>query len=155
MKPTYSDIVHWMTDYFAAYNAYAQNPETVARMSDYFTPDVRFVPYISAFGGPSNAVTDRDEFFRMFTGHPTVYEKFEVEDIAVDERRMVAVALLKVALFNSTTHEVLVRKHYMPRYQLVLDEKGTLKISTILFFWEATPPEVDEAYAIEKRGKSI
>jgi hypothetical protein len=149
MKPTYNDMVDWMKDYFAAYNAYAQNPETVDRMKDFFTPDVRFIPYISAFGGPANAVTSRDEFFRMFTGHPTVYEKFEVEDIAVDNKRMVVVALLDVALFDATTHEALVRKHYLPRYQLVLDAKGTLKISTIHFFWESMPPEVDEAYAIE------
>jgi hypothetical protein len=150
MKPAYDDIVRWMEGYFEAYNAYAQNPGTVHRMSEYFTPDVRFVPYVSAFGGPGNAVTSRDDFFRMFTSHPTVYEKFTVEDIAVDERRLVAVAFLKVALFDSKTNEVLVRKHYMPKYQLVLDEKGALKISTILFFWEATPPEVDEAYAIKK-----
>jgi hypothetical protein len=150
MKPTYDDMLMWMNDYFAAYNAFAQNPGTVHRMSDYFTADVHFVPYVSAFGGPEHAVTSRDDFFRMFTGHPTVYEKFEVEDIAIDEKRMVAVALLKVALFDSKTDEVLVRKHYLPRYQLVLDEKGTLKISTILFFWEATPPAVDAAYAIEK-----
>ena len=149
MKPAYNDIVRWMKEYFAAYNAYAQNPETVHRMRDYFTEDVRFVPYISAFGGPENAVNGRDDFFRMFTGHPTVYEKFEVVDIAVDERRMVVVALLKVALFESKTNEVLLRKHYLPRYQLVLDEEGVLKISTILFFWEAMPPEADEAYAID------
>jgi hypothetical protein len=150
MKPTYDDMVKWMKGYFAAYNTYAQNSDTVNRMSDYFTADVRFVPYVSAFGGPDKAITSRDDFFRMFTSHPTVYEKFEVEDIVVDERRMVAVALLKVALSDSRTNEVLLRKHYLPRYQLVLDERGALKISTILFFWEATPPEVDDAYAIEK-----
>ena len=150
MKLTYEDIVKWMENYFKAYNAYAQNPDTVDRMCDYFTPDVRFVPYISAFGGPENAVTSRDDFFRMFTGHPSVYEKFKVEDIIVDERRMVAVALLKVALFDSRTDEVLLRKHYLPRYQLVLDDNNMLKISNILFFWEAMPPEVDEAYGIEK-----
>ena len=151
MKPTYDAIVEWMTDYFAAYNAYAQNPETVQRMSDYFTEDVRFVPYVSDFGGPENAVTSREDFFRMFTGHPTVYERFEVEDIIVDERRMIAVGLLAVTLFDSKTDRVLLRKYYLPRYQLVLDEKGTLKISTILFFWEAMPPEIDKAYAIENR----
>ena len=149
MKPTYEDIVKWMNEYFVAYNAYAQNPETVDRMSDYFTPDVKFVPYVSAFGGPQNAVTNRDDFFRMFTGHPTVYEQFEVENIAVDERQMIVVAFLKVALFDSKTNEVLVRKRYLPRYQLVLDDKNRLKISTILFFWEASPPEVDATYAIE------
>ena len=152
MKPTYDAVVEWMKEYFAAYNAYAQNPETVHRMSEYFTEDVRFIPYISDFGGPNNAVTSRDDFFRMFTGHPTVYEQFEVEDIVVDERRMVAIGLLDVKLYDSKTDEVLVNKHYLPRYQLVLDEEGKLKISTIHFFWEAMPPEVDAAYAIEKPG---
>ena len=150
MKLKYEDIVKWMKDYFKAYNAYAQNPKTVNRMSKYFTPNVQFVPYVSAFGGPEKAVTNRDDFYRMFTGHPSVYEKFKVEDIIVDERRMVAVALLKVALFDSRTGEVLLRKHYLPRYQLVLDDNNTLQISKILFFWEAMPPEVDEAYGIEK-----
>jgi hypothetical protein len=148
MKPAYDDIVEWLKKYFAAYNAYAQNPDTADRMSEYFTTDVRFIPFVSAFGGPGNAVTSRDDFFRMFISHPTVYEKFDVVDIAVDEKRMVAVALLKVALFDSQTNEVLLRKHYLPRYQLVLDEKGALKISVIHFFWESTPPEIDELYAI-------
>ena len=150
MKQTYEEILRWMRDYFNAYNSYAQNPETVGRMSDYFTPDVHFVPYISAFGGPENPVTNREDFFRMFTGHPSVYEKFDVEDIVVDDRRMVATALLDVRLFESKTDRELLRKHYLPRYELVLDENNTLKIKTILFFWEASPPEVDEAYAIGK-----
>ena len=46
MKPTYEDIVKWMNEYFVTYNAYAQNPETVDRMGDYFTPDVKFVAYV-------------------------------------------------------------------------------------------------------------
>ncbi len=148
MKPTYDDIVTWMEEYFKAYNAYAQNPATVQRMTDYFTPDVRFVPYISAFGGPGNAVTSRDDFFQMFIGHPTVYEQFEVDNIVVDERKLVAVALLKATLYESKTNKVLLKKHYLPRYQLVLDDKNTLKISVIQFFWEAMPPEADAAFAI-------
>jgi hypothetical protein len=153
MKPTYDEIVKWMGEYFAAYNAYAQNPETVDRMSDYFTPDVHFVPYVSDFGGPENAVTNRDDFYRMFTGHPTVYEKFDVEDVIVDERRMITVVLMKVTLYDAKTDTVLLRKHYQPQYQLVLDDRNTLKIKKILFFWESMPPEVDEAYAIEKPEK--
>lgn len=151
MKPTYEELIKFMEDYFKAYNDYAQNPATVNKMSGYFTPDVHFIPYISAFGGPENgAVTSRDDFFHMFTGHPSVYEKFEnIEDIVIDERRMVATALLHVALYESKTDKVLLRKHYLPRYQLVLDRDNTIKISRILFFWEATPPEVDAAYAID------
>jgi hypothetical protein len=151
MRYTYEDIIKWMKDYLNAYNSYAQNPETVNRMAEFFTPDVHFIPYVSAFGGPDNTVTSRDDFFKMFTSHPTVYEKFEIEDIVVDEKRMIAVAFLNVSLFDSKTKKVLLKKHYLPRYQLVLDEKNKIKIKTVLFFWESMPPEIDEAYAIEKR----
>ena len=96
MEFTYDGIVKWMEDYFKAYNAYAQNPETVNKMSEYFTPDVHFIPYVAEFGGPERAVTSRDDFFRMFTGHPAVYEKFEPEDIMVDEKKKIVVALLNV-----------------------------------------------------------
>jgi hypothetical protein len=150
MKPTYEEMIEFMKRYFEAYNNYAQNKETVNRMSDYFTPDVHFVPYISAFGGPDNPVTSRDTFYQMFTGHPAVYETFEsVEDIVVDERRMVATALLHVALYETKTNRLLLKKHYLPRYQLVLDDNNKLKISQILFFWESVPPEVDALYAID------
>ena len=148
MEFTYDGIVKWMEDYFKAYNSYAQNPETVNKMSEYFTPDVHFIPYVAEFGGPERAVTSRDDFFRMFTGHPAVYEKFEPEDIMVDEKKKIVVALLKVELFDTKTGEVLLRKSYLPRYQLVLDENNTIKIKSILFFWESLPPDVDKAYGV-------
>ena len=146
---SYDTIKKWLEAYFQAYNAYAQNPDTVARMNDYFSPDVHFIPYVSAFGGPGNAVTNRNDFYRMFTSHPEVYEQFEVDNIIIDEKQMVAVALLDVSLYESATNKVLLRKHYLPRYQLIVDNENTLKISTIHFFWEATPPEADEAYRIK------
>jgi hypothetical protein len=150
MKPTYEEMMEFMKEYFEAYNNYAQNKATVNRMSDYFTPDVHFVPYISAFGGPENPVTSREAFYQMFTGHPSVYEKFEeIQDTVVDERRMVATVLLHIALYETKTDKLLLKKHYMPRYQLVLDDNNTLKISQILFFWESVPPEVDALYAID------
>lgn len=118
MKPTYEEMTKFMEDYFSTYNSDAQNPETVHRMDDYYTPDVLFVPYISSFGGPENVLTNRDDFYRTFTDHPTRYEQFEDHDIVVDERRMVATALLKAALFESETDKVLLRKHYLVRYDL-------------------------------------
>ncbi len=74
MKPTYEEMLQFMKEYFNAYNSYAQDPATVHRMDDYYTPDVRFIPYISSFGGPENALTSRDDFYHTFTDHPTRYE---------------------------------------------------------------------------------
>jgi hypothetical protein len=151
MKPTYDEIVKWMRDYFATYNDYAQNAETVHQMDEYFAPDLTFIPYMYVFGGPGNAIKSREDFYGMLTGHPEDYEKFVVHDIFVDEERMVAVAFLQATIFDSATDEVKVQKDYLPLYELTLDDGGALKISTIRFFWEASPPEVEAAaYTVDE-----
>lgn len=151
MKPTHDEIVKWMNEYFAEYNASAQNAKTVHRMDTYFAPDLTFIPYMYVFGGPQNAITSREAFYSMLTGHPADYEKFIVHDIFVDEKRMVAVAFLGATIFETATDRVKVKKDYLPLYELMLDDKGALKISTIRFFWEASPPEVDAAaYTVDK-----
>jgi hypothetical protein len=147
MEFTYDNIVKWMKDYFKAYNAYAQNPETVSRMCDYFTPDVEFLPYTAQL--EHIHTTNRDDFLDTFTGHPSGYETFTLEDIVVDERRKVVVALLKAEIFDSKTAELLLAKRYLVHYQLVLDENSTIKIKKIQFFWEVLPPgalDVREAF---------
>ncbi len=45
-------IVQWMKDYFATYNLYAQDADTVHAMDKYFAPDLTFIPYMYVFGGP-------------------------------------------------------------------------------------------------------
>lgn len=61
MAFTYEDITKWMKEYWNAYNKYAQNPETVLRMCDYFAPDLEFVPYIAQIAHMHT--TKRDDFF--------------------------------------------------------------------------------------------
>jgi hypothetical protein len=151
MKPTHDEIVKWMSEYFAEYNASAQNAKTVHRMDAYFAPDFTFIPYMYVFGGPQNAITGREAFYNMLTGHPSDYERFIVHDIFVDEKRMVAVAFLEATIYETGADRVKVKKNYLPLYELMLDDRGTLKIATIRFFWEALPPEVDgAAYAVDK-----
>jgi hypothetical protein len=151
MKATHDEIVKWMNEYFAEYNASAQNAKTVHRLDTYFAPDFTFIPYMYIFGGPQNAITGREAFYSMLTGHPADYEKFVVHDIFVDEKRMVAVAFLGATIFETATNRIKVKKDYLPLYELKLDDKGALKISTIRFFWEASPPDVDAAaYTVDK-----
>jgi hypothetical protein len=137
MKPTAQEIIQWMRDYFATYNKYAQSADTVHEMDRYFAPDLRFIPYMYLFGGPDGGHTSRESF----------YEQFEVLDIYVDERRLVAVAFLIATIRDTKTDEVLVQKHYLPLYELIVDDNDELKIKTIRFFWESSPPEVDAHYS--------
>ena len=152
MKATYDEIAQWMRDYFATYNLYAQDARTIHEMDRYFAPDLRFMPYMSLFGGPEAGHTSRESFYSMLTGHPEDYEQFEVLDIFVDEKRMVAVAFLMATVRSVKTDEVLVQKHYLPLYELTLDDNDELKIKTIRFFWEGSQPEV-EAKAYSGAGK--
>ncbi|MCX8032256.1 MAG: nuclear transport factor 2 family protein [Thermoleophilia bacterium] len=147
-KPTYEDLVRWMHDYFATYNQYAQNPDTVHRMDEFFAPDFVFVPYVYLFGGKDNPIRGREAFYALLTGHPTDYEQFKVKQVAVDERQMVAVAFLEASIYETATNALKVQKDYLAWYELELDADGKPKIKTVRFFWEATPPEVDAKYAV-------
>jgi hypothetical protein len=153
MKPTHDEIVQWMRDYFATYNLYAQDAATVHRMDEYFAPDLRFMPYMSVFGGPDAGHHTSEDFYGMLTTHPDDYEQFEVLDIFVDEQRLVAVAFLVARIYRTKDDELLVQKHYLPLYELISDENGKLKIKTIRFFWEASPPEVDARYSGAAKGQ--
>lgn len=150
MELTYDNILKWMKEYFETYNSYAQNPETVHRMDKYFAPDMEFFPYVASLKGPEGSVNNREDFYKILAGHPSSYETFEPEDIVIDERRGVAVVLLKVQVFDSKTKKVLLRKSYLPWYKLILDENRNFKIKTIRFFWEVMPPgtlEVNELFS--------
>lgn len=151
MNPMRDEIVNWMNAYFAEYNASAQDAKTVHRMDKYFAPDFTFIPYMYVFGGPQNAITGRDAFYSMLTNHPSDYERFIVHNIFVDEKKMVAVAMLEATIYETSTNRVKVKKNYLPLYELKLDDAGALKIAVVRFFWEALPPEIDgAAYAVDK-----
>jgi hypothetical protein len=150
MELTYDNIVGWMKKYFKDYSTSGQDPKTAHRMNDYFAPDLRFIPYIAALGGPEGGFTSRDEFLRTAKSHSSWYEKLTPEDITVDERRKVAAVQFGMEVINRKTGEVAVKKHAMAHYELVLDENSTIKIKTIRFFWEVLPPGVPEFYDLFK-----
>ena len=147
MDATYDTIAQWMREYFETYNLHAQYEDTVHAMDKFFDPDLRFMPYMYLFGGPEAGHTSRESFYAMLTGHPDDYEQFEVLDIFVDERRLTATAFLKATIYDANTDLPLLQKHYLPLYELTVDENDQLKIKTIRFFWESSPPEVDTHYS--------
>ena len=152
MELTYDNINRWMKDYFEVYSTYGQKPETAHRMEDFFTPDLRFIPYIAGIGGPEGGFNSRDEFIQTAKSHTSWYEKLMPEDITIDERRKVVVVIFKMEVVDAEKKEVVVKKSAIAHYQLVLDENDTIKIKTIKFFWEVMPPGVKEFYEIFGRN---
>jgi hypothetical protein len=150
MEFTYDNIVKFITDNFETFNTYAYDPKTIHRMNDYFAPDLEFTPYVAGIGH----TTGRDTFLQILLSHPSSLEKLAPEDIAVDERRKVAVVQIKAELSDSKTGEILVKKRYYVRYSLALDENNTIKIEKINLFWEVLPPgalEIDDVFARDRK----
>lgn len=150
MELTYDNIKEWMKGYFEVYSNYGQDAGTADRMNDYFAPDLRFIPYIAAIGGPEGGFFSRDEFLHTAKTHPSWYEKLTPQDIAIDEKRGVAAVLFGMEVIDKRTGEVAVKKSAIAHYQLALDENNSIKIKTIRFFWEVLPAGVPEFYDLFK-----
>lgn len=151
--PGYEDILGWMQEYFKVYSTYGQDPRTGERMKEYFAPDMRFIPYIAALGGPQGGFANRDEFITRAAAHSAWFERLTPRDIIIDVKRMAAVVVFGMEVIDNKTGKAVVKKSAMSHYELVLDEKGKLKIKTIRFFWEIQPPGVPEFYDLFKNDE--
>jgi hypothetical protein len=147
MELTYDNIIKFMKEYFPAYNANAQDPKTTHKMYDYFAPDLEFIPYVAGL----EHTTSRDEFLGIMSSHPGSYETITADDIFIDERKKVVVVLAHTEVVDRKTGKVVVRKSYLPRYQLALDENNTIKIKKLQFFWEVLPPGALEVHEVFRR----
>ena len=148
MEMTYDNILSWIKEYFDIYSKYGQEPETADRMKEYFAPDLRFIPYIAPIGGPDGGFKSRDEFIRTAVGHTGWYEKLTPMEITIDERRKTVAVLFLIDVYDRNTGKVTVRRSAFSHYDLVLDEKNTIKIKIIKFFWEVLPVGVPEFFEI-------
>lgn len=138
MELTYDNMVAFMQAYFPAYSDYGQDPATVHRMHDYYTPDLVFTGYV---GLPEPAVyPSRAAFLEFDTSHPASYERLTVEDMTVDERRKTVFAIIKFEYIDRKTGAVLVEERGATRYQLVLDDDGAIKIKSFVFFVQRPAP---------------
>jgi hypothetical protein len=134
---TYDAMVAFMREYFPAYSDYGQDPATVHKMHEYYTPDLVFTGY-TGFAEPT-VFPDRAAFLEFDVSHPSSYERLTVEDMTVDERRKVVFAIIKFAYVDRATGVVLAEETGATQYHLVLDEDGAIKIKSFVFFAQRLP----------------
>ncbi|MFH1647244.1 MAG: hypothetical protein ABID71_06145 [Chloroflexota bacterium] len=151
MEFTDDSVLKFMKQYFRDYTDYAQNPGTVQKMHDYFTPDYEFTPFIAG----NATVSGRENFLRLMSSHPSSHESLTPDDIMIDLKRRVAVVLLRAELSDSATGEVLVAKSYHVLYRLVTGESGGIRIKKVLFFEEILPPGTPDMGDVFKKDPGI
>lgn len=108
---------------------------TSHRMHDYFVPEFEFIAYIAGYA----PISGREQFLRRMATHPSSYEMLIPEDIMIDVKRKIAVALIKADVSDTATGKLLVTKRYQAIYQLVPDQNSAIKIRKVLFFEEVLP----------------
>src|SRR5512147_719788 len=109
MELSYNTIQKWMREYFETYSTYGQKAETADRMKEYFAPDLRFIPYIAAIGGPEGGFKSRDEFIQKAKSHPSWYERLIPYDLTIDERRKTVAVLFGMEVVDVKKNEVTIR----------------------------------------------
>ena len=153
MKPTYDEIVQWMKDYFATLQ-----PLRAGR--GHRPPHgqvLRARPEVHAL---------HVGLWRTGAGH--TYQGGLLRRCSPAIRTTTSSSRCSMSSWTSSgwwrspfsspasSHQrrtkLLVKKHYLPLYELTIDDNGTLKIKTIRFFWEASPPEVDAQYSGAAKG---
>jgi hypothetical protein len=134
---TYDAMVAFMREYFPAYSDFGQDPATVQKMHEYYTPDLVFTGY-TGFAEPT-VFPDRTAFLEFDVSHPSSYERLTVEDVTVDERRGVVFAIIKFEYVDRAAGAVLAEERGATQYQLVLDQEGAIKIKSFVFFAQRLP----------------
>ena len=151
MEMTYEDIVKFMQEYFPVYSDYGQDPATAHRMDDFYAPDFVFTGYV---GYPEPVVyPSREAFLAFDVSHPSSYERLTPEALTIDERGRTVFAIIKFEFIDRKTGEVLVVERGATQYQLVLDENGTIKIKSFVFFPQRLAPGTVSGAEVFRRDK--
>ncbi len=138
MEMTYDGILKFMQDYLRVYGQSGQDCALTDGMSDYFTPDFVFTGYL---GLPEPVVyRGRDAFLARGAAHPSSYERLTPEQMTIDETQQTVFAIIKFEFIDRKTGEVLVVERGATQYQLILDENGSIKIKSFVFFPQRVAP---------------
>jgi hypothetical protein len=147
MECIYSDIVHFMEEYFIAYSQYGQLPETQHVMDKFYAPDLTF---------DDDVVKSRAEWYERCLAHPGIQDKLLVEHLIVDERQQEVGALLKTQAIERATGEVLLELKMNVLYSLKIDGDKNIKIAKVKVFLESDPrkaAKLVELYSIGSKAK--
>jgi hypothetical protein len=150
MESVYSRMVKFMDGYFADYNLYGGNPETLPKMLKYYLPDIQLFSYTLNAQEPHKL----DRILLSMT-HPGLHEEFTSHYYVVDVKNRVVVAQLENQFTEETSQKSYAPKQLSVHYYLVDDSRSGFKIKKILFFVEVRPPDEVKMIDIIKRYQPI
>jgi hypothetical protein len=152
MEMTHEGILKFMQGYFADYGQAGRDGALADRGSDYFTPDFVFTGYL---GLPEPVVVrGRDAFLARSATHPSSYERLTAEEMTIDDTQQTVCVVIKFEFIDRQTGEVLVVERGASQYRLALDEKGSIRIKSFVFFPQRVAPGTLTGADVFQRDRS-
>lgn len=136
MKKKYTEIKDFMDKYFNDYNAYAQDLETLQRVSDYWDIDIKATAFMKLEKGEYPIKRHNREAWQNFLidGHRTVLDKMLAKEIVIDPKELKVVAIFEIAKYERQSKKQISSFDGIGLYRLKIDHQDCLKIISIDFF---------------------
>ena len=134
MAFTNETVTKFMEKYFETFDKYAQDPDNMHRMIEYFDNDLEFKQYYPDTPHIHGLVN-----FHKLNVHSEVREVLRPGLIIVDTERKLASVLISVDVVNTSTGEVILTPTYNAIYHYKEYEDGSFKILKVWLFVEHSP----------------
>lgn len=123
----------FMADYYAAYNLYAQDPQTIDLMDEYWAPEFVAVQYLPL---PQYPVMDLITWknFMVFV-HLNITETLVVEEMTIDTVGKSVSVRLAIDFNDRYTGELVLHVDAVAIYNLKLDEDKKLKMTALKLYF--------------------
>lgn len=136
MRTKYSQIKEFMEKYFNDYNTYAQDADTLHRVSDYWDTNIKTTAYMKLGSGEYPHKHHNREAWQNFLidGHRTVLDRMVAKEIIIDPEELKVTALFEIEKYERESNKRISAFDGIGLYRLKIDHQGTLKIIGIDFF---------------------
>jgi hypothetical protein len=129
----YAQIEQFMSDYYTAYNLYAQDAPTIGLMDQYWAPEFLSVQYLPL---PQYPVMDLVTWknFMVFV-HLNIKETLKLEEISIDTETLNVVARINIDFNDRVTGALVLNIDAVGFYNLKIDENKKLWITGLKLFF--------------------
>ena len=127
-------VTSFMERYFETFAKYAQDPENMFRMEEYFDSELEFKQYY-----PDTPHTHGLENFHKLNVHSEIHETLRPEIFIVDTQRKLASVLINVEVVDTRTGKIILTPKYNAIYHFKEYEDDSFKISKVWLFVEHSP----------------
>jgi len=130
---SYQKIKQFMENYYTAFNLYAQDPQTIDLMDEYWAPEFLATQYIPVPQYPVLDLVTWKNF--MVYVHMNVKETLTVQEMSVDTQKLAVVARLSITFHYRATGELALKVDAIAYYNLKVDKRCKLKQTALKLYF--------------------